>query len=63
MDAKNKILIVDDDENITELIALYLEKEGYATKSVGNGIDAIGVFKSFTNCSVFLTESLFLIIS
>ncbi len=47
MDAKSKILIVDDDENITELIALYLEKEGYATKSVNNGIDAIEVFKSY----------------
>ena len=47
MDSKNKILIVDDDENITELIALYLEKEGYATKSVSNGIDAIDVFKSY----------------
>ena len=47
MEAKNKILIVDDDENITELIALYLEKEGYATKSVDNGIDAIEVFKSY----------------
>ena len=47
MEAKSKILIVDDDENITELIALYLEKEGYATRSVGNGIDAIDVFKSY----------------
>lgn len=47
MEAKNKILIVDDDENITELIALYLEKEGYATKSVNNGIDAIDVFRSY----------------
>lgn len=47
MEAKNKILIVDDDENITELIALYLEKEGYATKSVNNGTDAIDVFKSY----------------
>ncbi len=47
MDTKSKILIVDDDENITELIALYLEKEGYGTKSVSNGIDAIDVFKSY----------------
>lgn len=47
MEAKNKILIVDDDENITELIALYLEKEGYNTKSVNNGTDAIDVFKSY----------------
>lgn len=47
MEAKSKILIVDDDENITELIALYLEKEGYATKSVNNGSLAIDVFKSY----------------
>ncbi len=47
MDTKTKILIVDDDENITELIALYLEKEGYSTKSVNNGTDAIDVFKSY----------------
>lgn len=47
MEAKSKILIVDDDENITELIALYLEKEGYSTKSVNNGTDAIDVFKAY----------------
>ena len=47
MESKIKILIVDDDENITELIALYLEKEGYATKSVNNGTDAIDIFKSY----------------
>lgn len=47
MDAKNKILIVDDDDNISELIALYLEKEGYGTKRVDNGNDAIDVFKSY----------------
>lgn len=47
MDTKSKILIVDDDENITELIALYLEKEGYTTRSVNNGTDAIHVFNSF----------------
>lgn len=47
MDTKSKILIVDDDENITELIALYLEKEGYTTRSVDNGTDAIHVFNAF----------------
>lgn len=47
METKSKILIVDDDENITELIALYLEKEGYTTRSVNNGSDAIHVFNAF----------------
>jgi len=54
MEAKSKILIVDDDENITELIALYLEKEGYSTKSVHNGNDAIHVFKAFSPNLVIL---------
>ena len=32
MIAKQKILIVDDDENIAELISLYLMKECFDTK-------------------------------
>ena len=31
---KQKILIVDDDENIAELISLYLTKECFETKIV-----------------------------
>ena len=31
---KQKILIVDDDENIAELISLYLTKECFDTKMV-----------------------------
>ena len=33
---KQKILIVDDDENIAELISLYLTKECFDTKMVYN---------------------------
>ena len=29
---KTKILVVDDDTNIAELISLYLQKEGYETQ-------------------------------
>ena len=36
-----KILIVDDDENICELLRLYLEKDGYNAIVVNNGGDAI----------------------
>ncbi|MCL2573035.1 MAG: response regulator transcription factor [Defluviitaleaceae bacterium] len=32
-----KILIVDDDKNIAELIALYLDKEGFETRQVHSG--------------------------
>jgi len=37
MAAKQKILIVDDDVNIAELIALYLTKECFDTKTVNDG--------------------------
>jgi len=47
MVAKQKILIVDDDENIAELISLYLIKECYDTKIVHNGEDAIATFESW----------------
>ena len=38
---RQKILIVDDDENIAELISLYLTKEFFETKIVKNGMEAI----------------------
>lgn len=46
--AKQKILIVDDDANIAELIALYLTKECYDTMTVGDGeaaLEAVGTYK------------------
>ena len=47
MAEKQKILIVDDDENIAELISLYLTKECYETKIVGDGEEALKVFPVF----------------
>lgn len=44
---KQKILIVDDDENIAELISLYLAKECYDTKIVNDGESAIRAFESY----------------
>lgn len=40
-----KILIVDDDINICDLVELYFEKEGYKVYKSHNGIDAITIFK------------------
>ena len=37
MVSKQKILIVDDDNNIAELISLYLTKECYDTQIVNDG--------------------------
>lgn len=44
---KQKILIVDDDTNISELISLYLTKECFETKCVEDGESALEAFKSF----------------
>ena len=41
---KVKILIVDDDRNICELLRLYLEKEGYETTLAYDGQQALEVF-------------------
>ncbi len=47
MAEKQKILIVDDDANIAELISLYLEKECFETRIVGDGEEALQVFPIF----------------
>lgn len=47
MAAKQKILIVDDDNNIAELISLYLTKECFDTQIVNDGEEAIQVFDSY----------------
>lgn len=43
---KEKILIVDDDVNICDLLRLYLEKEGYETEIATDGYKAIDCFNS-----------------
>lgn len=42
-----KILIVDDDENICEVIKMYLENSGYATKVCNDGKTAQEVFAAY----------------
>ncbi len=47
MVTKQKILIVDDDNNIAELISLYLVKECFETKICNDGETAINTFDTF----------------
>ena len=47
MVAKQKILIVDDDNNIAELISLYLTKECYDTRIVNDGEEALIAFEQY----------------
>ena len=44
---KQKILIVDDDENIAELISLYLIKECFDTKIVHDGEAALVAYDTY----------------
>lgn len=47
MASKQKILIVDDDTNIAELISLYLTKECFDTHMVHDGEQALTAFETF----------------
>ena len=47
MTSKPKILIVDDDNNIAELISLYLMKECYDTRIENDGESALKAFESW----------------
>ena len=42
-----KILVVDDDENICELLKLYFENEGYGVKIAHDGAEGINFFKIY----------------
>ena len=44
---KQKVLIVDDDENISELISLYLEKEQFDTETAADGEEALKIAKVY----------------
>ena len=44
---KQRILIVDDDENIAELISLYLTKECFSTEVAYNGLYALDLVSSY----------------
>lgn len=46
-DISNRILLVDDEEDILEFISYNLKKEGFNVKTASNGKEAINVAKSF----------------
>lgn len=51
---KGRILVVDDDRNIADLIRLYLEKEMYEVMTVYTGREALDKFHSWTPDLVIL---------
>ena len=44
---KQKILVVDDDKHIAELISLYMMKEGYETQEIYDGKEAAAAVEDF----------------
>ena len=42
----NHILIVDDDEDLSELIRSFLTANGFAVKVVGDGASAVGLIET-----------------
>lgn len=52
--SNQRVLVVDDDKNICELIRLYLEKEGFSVVLAYDGQSAIDLFKENTPSVVLL---------
>ena len=48
MDEKGIILIVDDEVRITDILNLYLKKEGYRTMTAGDGLKALAAMRETT---------------
>ena len=42
-----KILLIDDDPNICDLIKIYLENEGYEVKVAGDGVEGLNYFRIY----------------
>jgi DNA-binding response OmpR family regulator len=49
-----KILVVDDEQNIRDLTTIYLEKEGFAVETAEDGQDAIARFQQMQPAMVVL---------
>lgn len=47
MSMGTKLLVVDDDANICEMVRLYLEKEGYEVKTAADGVEGVNFFKMY----------------
>ena len=46
-DAQHRILVVDDEPNIVDVVSMALRFQGFAVESAGNGRDALAAVRSF----------------
>ena len=44
---RKRVLVVDDDRHIAELVSLYLNKEGFETREVYNGREVLDAYREF----------------
>ena len=49
-----KILVIDDDTNICDLLRMYLEKEGYEVRTANDGIEGMTAFRMYEPDMVLL---------
>jgi len=42
-----KLLVIDDDSNISEMLSLHLESEGYEVKTAQDGVEGMNFFKMY----------------
>ncbi|MBQ7364725.1 MAG: response regulator transcription factor, partial [Clostridia bacterium] len=42
-----KLLVIDDDSNISEMLSLHLESEGYEVKTALDGVEGMNYFKMY----------------
>ena len=54
MDMDTKLLIVDDDPNICDMLKLYFENEGYKIKTANDGVEGLATFKIYNPDLVLL---------
>lgn len=52
--SKQKVMVVDDDKHIAELISLYLEKESYEVKQYHSGKKAVEAFADYNPSLILL---------
>ena len=51
---ETKLLIVDDDANICDMLKLYFENEGYKIKTANDGVEGLATFKVYNPDLVLL---------
>lgn len=53
---KKKILLIEDDNFMREMIALVLETENYEVTGVGNGEDALGLLRGCSEYGAVISD-------